>query len=230
MTKNPVSSTDNKPPNTSINPDGGVFQVGEKINFSGGKTTDPDWDKIKSFLWDFGDEKTASSMSVSHVYSSPGKYTVVLEATDSHDNSNNAYAIITIQKDTVTTTTGSSGGSTTTGSSGGSTTQSPPQTNIDYFMGDWTGTGFFRDFEMGSGFFNVDYDGTINFRIDGSFTESNSAGKDLLGEGVFRYNERLTPTLTMNNDFFTVVGKSDNFFTILDPLGGEQTKISFSRN
>ncbi len=53
-----------------------------------------------SFLWDFGDSKSADNSSVlkhpTHVYSSPGKYTVVLKVTDDAGETEQFTSIVTV--------------------------------------------------------------------------------------------------------------------------------------
>lgn len=56
-------------------------QVGESIQFDGSDSYDPD-DDLLTYHWDFGDGNTASSVSPSHEYSTPGNYLVTLTVDD----------------------------------------------------------------------------------------------------------------------------------------------------
>jgi len=56
------------------------------VNFNGGKSRDKDGDSL-SYEWSFGDGKTASGESVSHVYDRPGEYTVKLIVDDGRGSS-----------------------------------------------------------------------------------------------------------------------------------------------
>ncbi len=55
-------------------------EVGEKIEFSGAKSTPQD--KINDYYWDFGDGETGQGMTVTHAYDSPGTKNVVLNVSD----------------------------------------------------------------------------------------------------------------------------------------------------
>jgi len=56
--------------------------TGSPVSFDGASSSDLD-DSIVSYRWDFGDGATATGASPTHVYSSPGNYTVRLTVTDS---------------------------------------------------------------------------------------------------------------------------------------------------
>lgn len=70
----------NQPPTAVI---GGPLQgnVGEVLDFSGSGSTDSDG-QIVSYAWAFGDGATGSGISVTHVYTQPGSYQVVLTVSD----------------------------------------------------------------------------------------------------------------------------------------------------
>ncbi|MGB9671560.1 MAG: PKD domain-containing protein, partial [Candidatus Norongarragalinales archaeon] len=57
-------------------------KVGESVTFDGSSST-PDGGAIISYEWNFGDGGYASGKIVTHIYSSPGIYTVTLNVTDS---------------------------------------------------------------------------------------------------------------------------------------------------
>jgi PKD repeat protein len=63
--------------------------------FDASATTDPDGD-IVSYGWSFGDGNTASGVSVSNTYLTPGTYAVTLTVTDAEGNSDTAIQNISI--------------------------------------------------------------------------------------------------------------------------------------
>lgn len=56
-------------------------RVGEEVLFDGTDSYDPS-DNIASYEWDFDDGSTGSNSTVTHIYSSPGIYSVTLTVTD----------------------------------------------------------------------------------------------------------------------------------------------------
>ena len=71
-------------PNAEPKADAGPNQkawVDHIVYFDGSKSEDPDG-IIESYEWDFGDDTTASGVSVEHEYSEPGQYTVTLTVRD----------------------------------------------------------------------------------------------------------------------------------------------------
>jgi len=56
-------------------------KVGETITFDASSSYDVDG-SIIAYSWDFGDNSTAFGVLVSHAYSEPGNYTVMLTVTD----------------------------------------------------------------------------------------------------------------------------------------------------
>ena len=55
--------------------------MSEPISFDGSGSYDPDG-VIVSYLWDFGDQNSASGISVNHVYRQVGTYVVTLTVED----------------------------------------------------------------------------------------------------------------------------------------------------
>jgi poly(hydroxyalkanoate) depolymerase family esterase len=58
-----------------------VAGMGEAVTFTGRGSEDPDG-SIVSYEWEFGDESTATGETVSHEFTEPGEYTVVLTVVD----------------------------------------------------------------------------------------------------------------------------------------------------
>jgi len=78
----PKKTLENRPPIAEAGPD--IFTlVGEKVQFDASNSSDPDNDNLVYF-WNFGDGQTSKGIKVSHVYSFPGNYLVVLEVDDGH--------------------------------------------------------------------------------------------------------------------------------------------------
>lgn len=73
-------------------------EVGEKIEFSGAKSTPRD--KINEYYWDFGDGETGQGMTVTHAYASSGTKEVVLNVSDGKDNFDEETYRITIVNST----------------------------------------------------------------------------------------------------------------------------------
>jgi PKD repeat protein len=70
--------------------------VNESLTFNGSSSSDPDG-VILGYTWDFGDGTTAGGVSVSHTYSTPGNYNVVLTVTDDSGLSDNSTYTILIE-------------------------------------------------------------------------------------------------------------------------------------
>ena len=78
-------------PNATSNPPfantGGPYNgfVNQSITFDGSSSYDMDnGDSIASYFWDFGDGTTGYNVSVEHIYTTEGNYTVELTVTDTH--------------------------------------------------------------------------------------------------------------------------------------------------
>lgn len=84
----------NAPPVVDIGEDH-IISPGETITFSGERSYDSDG-FIVSYLWDFGDGSVDSGMNVSHKFSTPGTYRVILTVQDNTSVGNN------IDRDEVT--------------------------------------------------------------------------------------------------------------------------------
>jgi uncharacterized membrane protein len=68
------------------------------VTFSDNDSYDPDGGDILSYMWDFGDGKSASGPSVDHAYKRAGGYTATLTVTDDEGESNTAELQITVLK------------------------------------------------------------------------------------------------------------------------------------
>ena len=73
----------NKPPvaGLSIAPTGSGMAGATSYRFNGGRSSDPDGDQL-TYSWNFGDGSSGSGANASHVYDSPGTYTVTLTVSD----------------------------------------------------------------------------------------------------------------------------------------------------
>jgi len=77
----------NAPPVVDIGEDH-IISPGETITFSGEQSYDSDG-HIVSFHWDFGDGSVDSGMNVSHKFTTPGTYRIILTVQDNSAVSNN---------------------------------------------------------------------------------------------------------------------------------------------
>ncbi len=76
-----VTVTDNQLPTADFSYTPDPPDAGDQVTFSAIKSSDPDG-TIRSWAWDFGDGSTASGETVTHIFSSAGKFWVILEVTD----------------------------------------------------------------------------------------------------------------------------------------------------
>jgi len=86
----------NQPPLADAGPDQTVM-LGVPVNFSGEASYDPDPDgNIQNFTWDFGDGESASGITTSHLYASPGIHVATLSVTDDRGAMDSDTAVITV--------------------------------------------------------------------------------------------------------------------------------------
>jgi PKD repeat protein len=71
----------NRLPTASFTQNATTINVGEAIRFDASHSFDPDGD-IVEYFWDFGDGTNDTGMTVDHVYTEGGNYTVTLTVTD----------------------------------------------------------------------------------------------------------------------------------------------------
>ena len=91
-----VLSPANQPPTAafSVSPTSPI--TGTVATFNGGASSDPDG-SIVSYLWSFGDGATGSGLTASHIYASPGTYTVRLTVADNDGGSDTELQAIVVQ-------------------------------------------------------------------------------------------------------------------------------------
>lgn len=70
-------------------------KVGERVRFNASASRDPDG-KIVSYLWDFGDGKTAQDVITTHAFQQEGEYDVVLQVTDNRGKSAQAAKLLRV--------------------------------------------------------------------------------------------------------------------------------------
>lgn len=95
---NPVTPPTNRAPNVQIllPQSGSRFTVGSTINFVG-SATDPDGDSLTT-NWNFDDGNTVSnSLRTTHTFTTPGTYTIVLNANDGQLSAQNSVSIIVME-------------------------------------------------------------------------------------------------------------------------------------
>ena len=90
-----VTITDNQTPTASFVYSPLAPKSGENVYFNASDSSDPDGTIVK-FQWDFGDGGTGNGKSVSHIYTAPGTYTVVLVVVDNSGNQASVGKSITI--------------------------------------------------------------------------------------------------------------------------------------
>lgn len=71
----------NQPPVVSISSSHETVEQGVQVEFDGRASSDPDG-TVQSYTWDFGDGGTASGALATHMFASPGDYTVTLTVAD----------------------------------------------------------------------------------------------------------------------------------------------------
>jgi len=85
----------NRPPVASFTESAESVYTSETISFDASASYDADG-SIVSYLWDFGDESSATGIVVDHFYADDGTYTVTLTATDNDGSTASATATITV--------------------------------------------------------------------------------------------------------------------------------------
>jgi len=90
--------TSNSPPTANIDVKEHGY-VGEKIQFTGSGSSDPDGDQL-DYSWSFGDGQTSTDENPIHVYNKKGEYVVKLTVTDDSGLSNYSSVAISIEDST----------------------------------------------------------------------------------------------------------------------------------
>ncbi len=90
--------TSNSPPTANIDVKEHGY-VGEKIQFTGSGSSDPDGDQL-DYSWSFGDGQTSTEENPIHVYNKKGEYVVKLTVTDDSGLSNYSSVAISIEDST----------------------------------------------------------------------------------------------------------------------------------
>jgi PKD repeat protein len=84
-----------QPPNAVFTFSPGQTLPGGVVTFDGSASNDP-LTTLVSYSWSFGDGATASGVTASHAYASPGSYTVTLKVTDTAGNSDAISQAVTV--------------------------------------------------------------------------------------------------------------------------------------
>jgi PKD repeat protein len=92
----------NRPPVALFTENATTVTQDEAISFDASESYDRDG-AIVGYSWDFGDGTTATGVTVDHVYSEDGNYTVTLTVTDDDGASSSVVAEMTVETGTVVT-------------------------------------------------------------------------------------------------------------------------------
>jgi PKD repeat protein len=79
-----IAKPANVPPVADAGPDVEAL-LGDEVTFDGSDTYDPNGDDVLTYVWDFGDDTTASGDDLTaptHTYAAVGEYAVILTVTD----------------------------------------------------------------------------------------------------------------------------------------------------
>ncbi|GAA0726444.1 hypothetical protein GCM10009430_33390 [Aquimarina litoralis] len=146
---NVIGGTGNLPPSASFTNDLSSGNAPLTVQFDASQSSDPDGDTL-SYSWNFGDGTTATGVSISHVFDTPGSYQVSLTVSDGSLNDTTSKTI-TVNDDTTPVITASisvdsnSGiaPATITFDGSGSTSSDGSSLSYNWDFGDGTsGTGF----------------------------------------------------------------------------------------
>ena len=88
----------NKPPVAVIQAEPTSGPAPLKVAFDGSSSYDPDG-HITFYLWNFGDQQTASGVAVSHTYHAPGEFQATLTVTDNWGAKGHASVTIQVQSE-----------------------------------------------------------------------------------------------------------------------------------
>ena len=102
---NVIGGTGNLPPSASFTNDLSTGNAPLTVQFDASQSSDPDGDTL-SYSWNFGDGTTATGVSISHVFDTPGSYQVSLTVSDGSLNDTTSKTI-TVNDDTTPTITAS---------------------------------------------------------------------------------------------------------------------------
>lgn len=70
--------------------------IADTVYFNASGSYDPDGGNITSYVWDFGDGKSESGMTIDHKYKAEGTYTVTLNVTDDEGQNATTSASVTV--------------------------------------------------------------------------------------------------------------------------------------
>ncbi len=91
----------NEPPFANAEISSQNVKVGEEVLFYGNQSYDPDG-SITSYSWDLGDGNFIHGVNVSHIYDTPGNYTVTLTVTDNgYAESLDTVSLVVVEPDIV---------------------------------------------------------------------------------------------------------------------------------
>lgn len=95
-----TSTETNNPPKAAFSHSPTNPEPGEPVNFDASNSSDDDGEIVSS-EWSFGDDSSASGMTVSHTYSSVGNYSVQLTVTDDDSATDSISKTVSVSEETV---------------------------------------------------------------------------------------------------------------------------------